>query len=207
MEQHLDIKTFERDEVVWNDGDVIDRMVFPHNMTLAFVCTLSDGTTVESATVGIEGYVGVESLIGSTTAVSTIIAGGGQASTIPLEQILILTGQMPTLRAAMLAYARSYMALLFRLAACSAVHSLKQRTCRRLLLALAQTGQPSLAMTQDDLARALGVGRTSVNQVCKELRAENLISYSRGHIQINNVEAMTSTACDCYLYLKDTLLI
>jgi CRP-like cAMP-binding protein len=59
---------------------------------------------------------------------------------------------------------------------------------RRLLLALAQTEQRSVAMTQDDLARALAVGRTSVNQVCKELRADNLISYRRRLIRINNIE-------------------
>jgi CRP-like cAMP-binding protein len=180
-------------------------MVFPHNMTLALLYTMPDGSTVESAIVGTEGYVGVESLLGSTTAVGSVVAGCGQASTIALEQILTLADHMPTLRAAMLAYARSYLALVFRLAACNAVHTLKQRTCRRLLLA--QTDQGSVAMTQDDLARALAVSRTSVNQVCKELRADNLISYRRGFIRINDVAAMTNTACDCYLYLKHAVLI
>ena len=174
-------------------------------MTLALLTTMPDGTTVESATVGTEGYVGVESLLGSATAIGSVVSGGGQASTIALEQALILTYQMPALRAAMLAYARSYLALVFRLAACNAVHTLKQRTCRRLLLALDQTEQQSVAMTQDDLARALGVGRTSVNQVCKELRSDNLISYSRGQITIDSVSELTNTACDCYLYLKQAL--
>jgi CRP-like cAMP-binding protein len=168
---------------------------------------MPDGTTAESATVGTEGYVGVESLLGSAATVGSVVAGGGQASTIALQQMLMLTDQMPALRAAMLAYARSYLALIFRLAACNAVHTLKQRTCRRLLLAFAQTDQRSVAMTQDDLARALAASRTSINQVCKELRAANLISYSRGLIQVNDVTAMTSTACDCYLYLKHTLLV
>lgn len=207
MEPYLDIRTFARDEVVRSEGDVISRIVFPHNMTLAVLYTMPDGTTVESAIVGTEGYVGVESLLGSTTAVGSVVAGCGQASTIALEQVLTLADHMPALRAAMLAYARSYLALVFRLAACNAVHTLKQRTCRRLLLALAQTNQSSVAMTQDDLARALAVGRTSVNQVCKELRADNLISYSRGFIKIDDVAAMTNTACDCYLYLKHALLI
>lgn len=121
--------------------------------------------------------------------------------------MLILTDQMPALRAAMLAYARSYLALVFRLAACNAVHTLKQRTCRRLLLALDQTEQRSVAMTQEDLARALGVGRTSANLICGGLRDDNLISYSRGLIKINDLAKLTNTACDCYLHLKHNLQI
>jgi CRP-like cAMP-binding protein len=207
MEPYLDLKTFERDEVVWNDGDLINRMVFPHDMTLALLCKMRDGTTVESATVGTEGYVGVESLLGSTATVGSVVAGGGRASTIALQEVLILTDQMPALRAAMLAYARSYLALISRLAACNAVHTLKQRISRRLLLSLAQTDQGSVAITQDDLARALAVSRTSVNQICKELRADKLISYSRGRIRVDDVAVMTNTACDCYLYLKHALLV
>ena len=105
----------------------------------------------------------------------------------------------------MLAYARSYLVLVFKLAACNAIHMLKQRTCRRLRLALDQTEQGAVAMTQDDLARALGVGRTSVNQVCKELRDANLIRYGRGLITINSVAELTKAARDCYQSLKQIL--
>lgn len=57
---YLRIRTFARDELVRNDGDVISQVVFPHNMILALLCVMQDGTTIESATVGTEGYVGVE---------------------------------------------------------------------------------------------------------------------------------------------------
>jgi CRP-like cAMP-binding protein len=207
MEPYLELRAFAREEVVQSDGDLIRSVTFPHDMTVSLLCTMADGTTVESATVGTEGYVGVESMLGSAVATGSAVAGHGQASTIPLEQVLILMDQMPALRAAMLAYARTYLAVVFRLAACNAVHTLKQRACRRLLLALDQTEQRPVVMTQDDLARALGVGRTSVNQACQELREGNLISYSRSVIRIDDPSSMTSCACECYLHLKHALLI
>jgi hypothetical protein len=57
------------------------------------------------------------------------------------------------------------------------------------------------------LARALGVGRTSVNLACQELRIDGLIGDSRGHIQITNLQGMTTTAYKCYNYLKRALQI
>lgn len=205
LAHYMNIRTLSRDEVVWNGGDVITDILFPHDTTLAFICTMLDGTTVESATVGTEGFAGVESMLASATATGRVISGSGQASTIPLEQMLILTVQMPAVRAAMLTYAQSYLSVLFRLAACNAVHSLKQRICRRLLLSLCQTRQDHVAMTQDDLASALGIGRTSINQVCQELRNHNLISYGRGSIRIDDLPGLTRCACDCHVHLRRIL--
>jgi CRP-like cAMP-binding protein len=207
MEPYLELRAFSRDEVLQNDGDMISSIVFPHGITFSLLCTMANGTTVESATVGSEGYVGVECMLGSSVAINTAVGQQGKASVIALDRILILMDQMPALRAAMLAYARNYLAMVTRLVACNAVHTLKQRACRRLLLALDQTEQHSVAMTQEELARALGVGRTSVNQACKELREDGLIDYSRGRIEIRDTAGMTKAACDCYLYLKQELRI
>jgi Mn-dependent DtxR family transcriptional regulator len=57
-------------------------------------------------------------------------------------------------------------------------------------------------MTQEELGRALGVSRASSNQICRELRADGVIDYSRGHIRIRDAEAMRDAACECYSYLK-----
>lgn len=206
LEPYLQLRTFAREEVIQNDGDLIRSIIFPHGIVLSLVCRMADGTQVESATVGSEGYVGVESMLGSAVAISIAVARQGTASTVALDRMLILMDQAPSLRAAMLAYARNYMAVVSRLAACNAVHSLRQRACRRLLLAFDLTERQSIAITQEELARALGVGRTSVNQACKELRRSSFIEYRRGHIRIKDIDGMMKASCECYGYLKHTLL-
>jgi CRP-like cAMP-binding protein len=205
MEPHLKLRTFAREEIVQNGGEMIENLVFPHDITLSLVCVMGDGTIGETATVGSEGYLGVESMLGSAVAICSAVAQHGRATVVPLDRLLILGDQIPSLKAAMLAYARNYLAMVSRLAVCNAVHSLKQRACRRLLLTLDQTEQQSVVMTQEELARALGVGRTSVNQACKELREDNIIDYSRGHIRIRDAARMATSACDCYSTLKGAL--
>jgi CRP-like cAMP-binding protein len=204
---HLRIKEFAGEEVIHHDSDMIRSIVFPHDAVISLVSLLSDGTTVEGSTVGSEGYVGVEVMLGSAVATCCAVAQHGRASAIALDRLLILVDQMPSLRAAMLAYARNHLAMITRLAACNALHTLKQRACRRLLLVMHQTEQRPLTITQEELARALGVGRTSVNQACKELRRDNIIDYSRGHIRITDFHAMTQEACECYSYLRHVLSV
>jgi Mn-dependent DtxR family transcriptional regulator len=113
--------------------------------------------------------------------------------------------QLPALRAVLLRYATGYLAGLSRLAGCNAVHTLRQRACRRLLLEVDQTGRQAAAITQEGLARALGVRRTSANQACRELRCDGVIDYSRGQIRIKDAARMKEAACECYAYLRHIL--
>jgi CRP-like cAMP-binding protein len=203
---HLKIKEFDPGEIIHHDGDLIQNIIFPHDTTISLFSIMTDGTTVEIASIGSEGYVGVEIMLGSAVATCCAATPPGRVSTIALDRLLILVDQIPSLRAAMQAYARNYLDLLGRLVACNALHTLKQRMCRRLLLALDQTEQRPLIITQEQLARALGAGRTSVNQTCKELRQNNIIDYTRGHIRIMDLEGLEEAACECYSYFREALL-
>jgi CRP-like cAMP-binding protein len=203
--QYLRQRTLEREEMLYCAGSIIRSVVFPHNAAVSLIGLTAEDASVESAVVGSEGYLGVEIMLGSAVATSTAVAQKGEASTIALDRLLTLAEQMPSLRAALLAYAWKYLAAVNRLAACNARHSLKQRACRRLLLALDQSGGKSLAITQEALGRALGAGRTSINLLCKELRNDGAIEYSRGHITILDSERMKGIACECYIHLKHVL--
>ena len=198
----LTIRLFDAEEEIHCDGDIIQNIVFPHNMTVSLISLRAGGHAVESACVGREGFVGVESMLGSAAAICGAVARRGQASSIAMDRLLILAHQLPSLRAALLRYARCYLAGIVRAAACNAVHSIRQRACRRLLLEFEQTEQRDVAITQEELGRALGVSRASSNQICRELRADGVIDYSRGHIRIRDEEAMRNAACECYSYLK-----
>ena len=48
----------------------------------------------------------------------------------------------------------------------------------------------------------LGVERTSVTLHARTLQQAGIIKYSRGRIQITDVEAMQETVCECYGTVK-----
>jgi CRP-like cAMP-binding protein len=205
IEPDLMIRMFNANERIHNEGDIINNILFPHNMTVSLISLMANGDAVESVCVGREGFVGVECMLGSAAATFGAVARRGQASSIALDRLLIRMGQLPSLRAALLHYARCYLAGISRLVVCNAVHTTRQRVCRRLLLEIDQTGQGDVAITQEGLARALGVRRTSANQICRELRAEGMIDYRRRHIRIGDAERTKEAACECYTYLRRVL--
>jgi len=65
-------------------------------------------------------------------------------------------------------------------------------------------------LTQETMAQMIGARRNSVSLVASMLQQANFIHYSRGHIEITNIEGLKRTACECYASVKaqyDRLLV
>ncbi len=89
-----------------------------------------------------------------------------------------------------------------QLAACNASHSVEARLSRWLLRARDLCEGEPLRMTQEVLARMIGVQRNSISIVAHALQDTGIISYSRGHIEILDVEGLKQTACECYQIVR-----
>jgi len=81
--------------------------------------------------------------------------------------------------------------------ACNAFHSIPERAARWLLHAQDRAGD-RIELTQEALAGLLGVQRTTVNAVVRELLDENLISTGRGVIRVTDRAGLKRRACECY---------
>lgn len=55
-----------------------------------------------------------------------------------------------------------------------------------------------VAITQQSLARLLGIRRESVSDAARKLQTEGLINCSRGVIKILNRPLLEERACECY---------
>jgi hypothetical protein len=64
------------------------------------------------------------------------------------------------------------------------------------------TGTDSVLFTHEFLAEMLGVRRTSVTTVAFTLQKAGLIKYSRGKIQIIDVDGLRDLSCECYEAVK-----
>jgi DNA-binding GntR family transcriptional regulator len=61
---------------------------------------------------------------------------------------------------------------------------------------------PQITLTQEFLARMLGVRRATVSLTAGMLQSAGLISYRRGNITITDRPALENVACDCYRSIR-----
>ena len=87
-------------------------------------------------------------------------------------------------------------------AACNSLHRVEQRCCRWLLMTHDQAELDHVTLTQEFLARMLGVQRTSVTEIARCLQRAGLIRYSRGKITVPDRPGLKSASCVCYGNIK-----
>jgi CRP-like cAMP-binding protein len=82
-------------------------------------------------------------------------------------------------------------------------HEVEARLCRWLLRARDLSGSDHLPFTQEFLAEMLGVRRTSVTTVAHTLQEAGMLNYTRGRIQLLDIEGLRDSACECYETTKE----
>jgi CRP-like cAMP-binding protein len=160
---------------------------------------LEDGASAEIGVVGNEGIVGISLFMGGDTTPSrAVVRSAGHAYRLQvglLQQEFNLAGAAMRL---LLRYTQSLITQMTQTAVCNRHHSVEQQLCRALLLSLDRMAGESLTMTQELIARILGVRREGVTEAAGKLQRAGLIRYSRGHIDVLDRAGLEDTVCECY---------
>jgi CRP-like cAMP-binding protein len=85
-----------------------------------------------------------------------------------------------------------------QMAACNASHDVISRVSGRLLRLRDLAQSDRLPVTQEALARMLGVRRNSISLAAGALHDAGAIRYSRGQIEIVDAHVLTDRCCECY---------
>ena len=103
----------------------------------------------------------------------------------------------------LLRYTQALMTHMMQTAACNRHHSVEQQLCRWLLLTLDRIPSGELVMTQELVARMLGVRREGITEAAGELQRAGFIRYRRGHIAVLDRSGLEARVCECYAVVKD----
>ena len=172
---------------------------FPVSAVVSTMVLLESGATVEGATVGNEGMVGLSLLAGSLPAGSKYnVQVEGELLRIKSEVFRQLLADCEVLRTLLVRYALVLIDRGAQNAACIQHHSVEQRMSRWLLETALRKGQDQFGVTQEFLSDLMGVRRQSVSSIAGALQAANLISYTRGKIEILDRARLEQASCECY---------
>lgn len=190
-------------KVLFDYGEPIEQVCFPTKGVVSILGTMDDGTAVEVATIGPEGFVGLPVYLGaeSTPARALVqIPGRGLVTDVSTFREL---AREPGLTQVLNRYTQALFTLLAQGAVCNRVHTLTERCARWLLMTADRVGDPSFPLTQEFLGQMLGVRRASVSLAQSKLQRRELIEYSRGDITITNRAGLERECCECYRIITE----
>jgi CRP-like cAMP-binding protein len=191
--------TLEKGALLYDPGDEIETIYFPHDAVISLMTLMQGGEAIESATIGREGALGLNAAMHPTRALSrAIIQVAGQCSYAPATEMAALWSELPSLRELSHRHSDALFAHAIQSVACNALHSVEARFCRWLLSCRDRIDSDRVALTQEFLADMLGVQRTTVTVVARTLQAAGLIRYRRGVVDILDRDSLEGIACECY---------
>lgn len=199
LERHAQMVDLDIGAIVLRRGANVAHSVFPFGPTMiSMVVDLDDGRSVEVASIGREGAVGGIISCGQIPAFTRAeVMVAGPAAKVPMEAIEEAKGRSAHLRNLFCRYSDFLLAQIMQTVACNSFHSIESRAARWLLTAHDRAGS-RLQLTQESLAGLLGVQRTTVNAVARELQDEGLITTRRGVIEVHDRAGLERRSCECY---------
>jgi CRP-like cAMP-binding protein len=184
-------------------GASIRHVYFPLDSLVSLLAAVGDGDPLEVGLVGKEGMVGTPLALGSPTSpVQELVQGAGKALRMPAKHFVAELARSPRLRRLLDRCIFLNMSTAMQVAACNKSHVLEARLARWLLMVRDRLATETFFLTQEFLARMLGVRRAGVNETAGVLQGRSLIRYTRGRITILDTAGLTSAACSCYATIR-----
>ena len=184
-------------------GETLKRAYLPHRGLISLGVKLARGENVQIAMIGRDSLLGAFSTLGDSTSLnSAVVLVPGTASTLEIDRVRAVADQSATFRATLLRHGLAIYAQIQQTAGCNASHTVEARLARCLLQTHDLSGSDRLVLTQESMAQMIGARRNSVSLVANMLQHANFIHYSRGRIEITNMDGLTKTTCECYATVK-----
>ena len=181
----------------------IEHLYFIEDGLVSVQATADEQEPVEVWLIGPEGVVGSSALLGVTASpLRHVVQIGGRAYRVAVDDVAMLASTVPQLRTVILAYLHTALMQSSQSAACSLRHSFTQRLARWLLTAQDRTSRDEFPITQDLLARSLGVRRATVSEAIGALEEKGMLARLRGRVRIRNRGLLEQITCRCYRVLR-----
>lgn len=197
---HLELVALSHRQMLYDTGELIRYVYFPHQALVSFVSLMEDGSTTEVGIVGKDGMVGMPVCWGGEWSgnVQAIVQMSGNAMRMKAEQLKTEFNRGGALQSRLLLYTQAVFAQVAQTAACNRHHTVEERLARWLLTVQDQIQTSELVLTQEFISQMLGTRRSGVTVAAMALQQAGMISYSRGRITVVDREKMKLVACECY---------
>ena len=204
LARDLEPVTLTFGQVLYEPHSKIAYVYFPVTAMVSLLTSVDAARAAEVGLVGSEGMVGLPVALGiAESPFLAIVQGGGQALRMKASALRRHSAGNVALQRELFRFTHMLMTQVAQTAACNSFHVVTQRMARWLLMTRDRVHAREFPITQEFLARMLGVRRVGVSEAASSLQARRLITYSRGNLRILDERGLATAACSCYRTVKD----
>jgi CRP-like cAMP-binding protein len=180
------------------------RAVFPITGVLEVVQEMHDGTRAQVGVVGREGMWGLPLVTdGGALPLRVTVQCAGRGVALEREPLMAEFERAGGFMRIVLRYTQAFHAQASQLALCHRHHSIDQQVSRVLLMTLDRLPAGEVPLTQESIARLLGVRREGVTEAAGRLREAGAVACRRGLFEVRDRATLEARACGCYRMLKE----
>ena len=206
LRQHLRLREVHQRQGLGESGQRIVDVHFPVDAVVSILTRMAEGPSVEIATIGNEGVVGLTVAWGGEAMnpreVATVQAPGEVVS-MDAGAFRAELREQGALASLVERYTLAFFSQVSQQVACNGLHSVEQRCARWLLLTHDRVGTDEFPMTHEFLSQMLGVRRASVTVTAGTLQRAGFVEFSRGRVAVVDRAGLESAACECYAVTRE----
>jgi len=205
LQRRGEIVDLKRGRVLYEPEAKLTFCYFPLSCVISLVAVLDSDQSAEVAVFGPESAVAyIGAMFGAEAFGRYVVQVSGRAFRLPMRGLQEVMENDPELERRLRAFSIAFTRQTFQLVACNACHPVEQRCCKWLLTMADKAQTSAVPITHDHLAEMLGVQRSTISIVMKELQSAGLVEQQRGCIRILDRQRMKRCSCECYEKAKAT---
>jgi CRP-like cAMP-binding protein len=186
-------------DVVYKPNEPIDHVLFPETAVVCLMTVMSNGDTIEAATVGREGASWISASVGAPSMpCETIVVIEGTALKLPIADLDRELKENGHFRDVLTEYSHALLIASMRTSACNGLHGLQERCARWILMTLDRVDAGRFAVTKEFLAQLLGTNRPTVSVLVSALEKAGILNVEGRWVTLADRDRLKDAACECY---------
>jgi CRP-like cAMP-binding protein len=204
LRPHLKTLPVKVKQIFHPANEPVREVFFPNGGVASITTVMQDGSMVEIATVGDEGFIGIQALFGAgmVSGETMMQVPDTSIEVLPFDVFRSELDRRGALFESVQRYSQGLLSLMMQSTACMALHPVQERCCRWLLMTHDRVRQDEFHLSHEFLAMMLGSTRPTVTVVAGILQKAGLIKYIHGRITILDRQSLESASCECYATVR-----
>ena len=186
-------------QIIYKPNAPLDFVYFPENTVLCLLTLMSNGDSIESATVGREGASWISSSVGARSMpCETIAVHEGTALKLTVEALDRELKENRPFRDVLTEYSHALLIASMRTAACHGLHGLQERCARWILTTIDRVDGDQFFITKEFLAQLLGTSRPMVSVTVAVFEKAGILNVDGRRVTVADRRRLKDASCECY---------